>query len=202
MLRWQLAMWVLASCAGNARPIEAPVASNELPVPDVRQSTDYTCSASALQGVLAYYGIEAREDTLARELGATPADGAPPDAIARVAKSHGLDASVRDHMTVEDLAAELAQRRPIIIDLQAWSDKPRTEWASDWEDGHYAIVIAMEGDQVVLEDPSTLGSRAVLGRRELEQRWHAEDNGRKHIRTGIVFRGKQPAPPPARVHLD
>lgn len=135
MLRWQLAVWVLASCAGNVRPIEAPVASNELPVPDVRQSTDYTCSASALQGVLAYYGIEAREDTLARELGATPADGAPPDAVARVAKSHGLDASVRDHMTVEDLAAELAQRRPIIIDLQAWSDKPRTEWASDWETG-------------------------------------------------------------------
>lgn len=65
-------------------------------------------------------------------------------------------------------------------------------------DGHYAIVIAIEGDRVVLEDPSTLGSRAVLDRRELEQRWHDEDNGRKHIRTGIVFRGKQPAPPPAR----
>src|SRR5262245_25399786 len=77
--------WVLqalSACAGARM--------RELAVPDVRQATDYTCSASALQAVLAYYGVEKREDELAKELGATPEDGAPPEAIVRVAMAHGL----------------------------------------------------------------------------------------------------------------
>jgi predicted double-glycine peptidase len=189
-----IACSVVASCATPHRA--------ELGVPDVRQSTDYTCSASALQAVLAYYGIEAREDELSKELGATPEDGAPPDAIARVARAHGLHAEVRDNMTVEDLAAELAQRRPVIVDLQAWSDVPRTDWTDAWEDGHYVIVIAIEGDRLVFEDPSLLGSRAVLTRRELEQRWHDVDAARRHLRTGILVGGKPPAPPPPRARME
>lgn len=185
--------FVIASCAP---------ALHELPVPDVRQSTDYTCSASALQAVFAYYGIEATEDELAKELGATPKDGAPPDAIVRVARAHGLTADARDDMTIDDLARELAQRRPTIVDLEAWADPPRTSWADDWDDGHYVILVAIDGDQLVFEDPSVLGSRSVLRKDELAARWHDEDNGRRHRNTGIVFGGKPPAPPRARVHMD
>ncbi len=194
MPRRIIALAVIASCS--------PSRVVELPVPDVRQSTSYTCSASALQAILAYYGIEASEDDLAKELGATPKDGAPPEAIARVAHAHGLDATVRDNMTVEELATEVAQRRPPIVDLQAWADAPRKAWSDDWEDGHYVVLVALDGDQLVFEDPSVLGSRAVLKRDELEQRWHDEDSARRHVRTGIVFGGKAPAPPPPRVHMD
>jgi predicted double-glycine peptidase len=185
---------LVASCS--------PARVVELPVPDVRQTTSYTCSASALQAIFAYYGIEASEDELAKELGATPKDGAPPEAIARVAKAHGLEATVRDNMTVEDLATEVAQRRPPIVDLQAWADAPRKDWSNDWEDGHYVILVAIDGDQLVFEDPSVLGSRSVLRRDELEQRWHDEDSARHHVRTGILFGGKPPKPPPMRVHMD
>ncbi len=189
-----LALALVAGCS-PARPVE-------LPVPDVVQTTDYTCSASALQAVLAYYGIEASEDGLAKELGATEKDGAPPEAIARVAKAHGLDAAVHDDMTVEELAAEVDQRKPPIVDLQAWSDAPRKDWSDDWDDGHYVILVAIDGEKLVFEDPSVLGSRSVLTRAELEQRWHDEDQGRRHVHTGIVFAGKAPAPPPGRVHMD
>lgn len=48
-----LILSAFASC--TARP-------REIALPDVRQSTDYTCAAAALMSVLAYYGIEARED--------------------------------------------------------------------------------------------------------------------------------------------
>jgi predicted double-glycine peptidase len=177
-------------------------ARHELAVPDVRQATTYTCSASALQAVLAYYGIEKREDELATELGVTPQDGAPPEAIVRVGRAHGLTVDERDNMTVEDLAAQVELEHAVIVDIQAWSDAPRTSWADDWDDGHYAIVVAVDGDQIVLEDPSVLGSRAVLSRKELEDRWHDVDLGRRHVRTGIVFSGKPPTPPPARVHMD
>lgn len=193
------AAWiVLSACAGSH--------TRELAVPDVRQATDYTCSASALQAVLAYYGVAMREDVLARELGATPADGAPPEAIVRVAIAHGLSARKREHMTVEDLAAEIDRGHPVIVELQAWSGAPRTAWATDWDDGHYAIAVAVEGDRVIFEDPSVLGSRSVLSRRELEERWHDIDFGYRNMRTGIVFGGKPPAPlpvpPAARVHMD
>ena len=185
---------MLSACAGAPR--------RELAVPDVRQATDYTCSASALQAVLAYYGIELREDLLAKELGATPEDGAPPEAIVRVAVAHGLRATKREHMTVDDLAAEIATGHPVIVEIQAWSDAPRTSWTDDWDDGHYVIVVAVEGDRLVFEDPSVLGSRSVLSRRELEERWHDIDAGYRNVRTGIVFGGKQPVPPPARVHME
>jgi predicted double-glycine peptidase len=190
LLAWQ----ALSACAGSPR--------RELAVPDVRQATSYTCSASALQAVLAYYGIEAREDALAKELGATPEDGAAPEAIVRVAVAHGLRATKREQMTIDDLAAEIARGHPVIVELQAWSDAPRTSWVDAWDDGHYAILIAVDGDQLVFEDPSVLGSRSVLSRRELEERWHDIDGGYRNVRTGIVFGGKPPAPPPARIHMD
>lgn len=191
------AILVMAACAACAG-----ARARELAVPDVRQATDYTCSASALQAVLAYYGVEKREDELARELGATPEDGAPPEAIVRVATAYGLRAAKREHMTVEDLAAEVAQGRPVIVGIQAWSGTPRTSWADAWDDGHYVIVIAVEGDQLVFEDPSVLGSRAFLSRREFEERWHDIDFGYRNIRTGIVFGGKPPVRTPARIHID
>jgi len=174
----------------------------ELAVPDVRQSTDYTCGASALQAVLAYYGIGVREDHLSSEMAATPRDGVPPEAIVRAARAHGLTADMRENMTVDDLGAALLERRPVIVELQAWADPPRTDWDNDWDDGHYAVVIAIEGDQLIFEDPSVLGSRSVLPRYEFEKRWHDSDSGRRHIRTGIVFGGKAPVLPQARVHME
>jgi predicted double-glycine peptidase len=191
------ALSLFSACAGTAAPQR-----HELAVPDVRQATTYTCSASALQAVLAYYGDEKREDQLATELGATPEDGAPPEQITRVARAHGLTADQRDNMTVDDLAVEVGKGHPVIVDIQAWSDTPRSSWADDWDDGHYVIVVAVEPDRVVFEDPSVLGSRAELSRKEFTERWHDADLGRRHIRTGIVFGGKPPAARPARVHLD
>jgi predicted double-glycine peptidase len=198
-VRFALALAV-AGCRASSPP-------GELAVPDVSQATDYTCSASALQAVLAYYGVELGESALTGELGATPADGAPPDAIVRVARSHGLDAAVRDDTMRADLAAELAERHPVIVDLQAWADPPRTQWRDDWADGHYVVLIAIEGDTLVFEDPSLAGKRAILTAEELEARWHDEDAHRKHVHTAIEFHTRAPEHPPAvgalpRAHMD
>ena len=47
-------------------------------VPDVRQSTSYSCGTAALQAVLHYYGIEEREDRLDRRELARPAHARRP----------------------------------------------------------------------------------------------------------------------------
>jgi len=49
-----------------------------LNVPDVRQSTSYTCGPSLLQAILMYYGIEKREDILAQLSHSTPEKGSTP----------------------------------------------------------------------------------------------------------------------------
>src|SRR3569623_3409251 len=150
----QLALALVVLVAGCRHPPDLAV---ELAIPDVSQDTDYTCSASALQGVIAYYGAELAESALAAELDATPADGAPPEAVVRVARAHGLDTIARDDTTRDDLAAELAARRPAIVDLQAWAAPPRKQWAADWDDGHYVVLLAIAGATLVFEAPSLAG---------------------------------------------
>jgi predicted double-glycine peptidase len=187
------ALWLLLGTIGCA---------GELRVPDVRQSTPYTCSAAALQAVLAYYGIEAREDTLSRALGATPEDGAPPDAIVRVARAHGLEAALHEGMSLSELSRAVRSGQPVVVALQAWPDQPRARFADDWDDGHYVVVIAIERDRVIVEDPSLLGSRGVLGREAFLDRWHDQDRRKRWVHLGVTFSGRRPAPPPARQAIE
>ncbi len=174
----------------------------ELAVPDVRQATDYTCGVSALQAVLAYYGIEAREDRLARELGADPDKGVNPPAIVKAAQARGLTAELRQGMTIREIAELVHEGSPVLVALQAWSDKPRSSYRDDWDDGHYAIIIAVNHDKVVFEDPSVFGSRAVLSRQEFEDRWHDTDGTQRYVRMGIIFGGKAPIGRPAPVRME
>src|ERR1019366_1420567 len=57
------------------------------PVPDGRQSTEFSCGASALQAVLGYYGVDVREATLMGKLHSLPQEGTRPEAIERVART-------------------------------------------------------------------------------------------------------------------
>ncbi|MBI4818957.1 MAG: C39 family peptidase [Deltaproteobacteria bacterium] len=172
-----------------------------LPLPDVRQSTSYTCGAAALLSVLAYFGEEQREDRLAFRLGATEDKGVNPEAILRVAREYGLTAELREGMKVEDLEVAVRNGSPVIVALQAWVDQP-TDFGNDWDDGHYAVVVGVDGNEVIFEDPSVLGSHAVLSRTELERRWHDTDGVKMYRNMGIVVGGRAPKPPPARIHMD
>jgi hypothetical protein len=153
-------------------------------------------------GCARLYGMQTREDLLAREVGADPNKGVNPPAIVRAARARGLTAELRQGMTVREIAGIVRAGSPVLVALQAWSDKPRSSYREDWDDGHYAIIVAVDQDAVVFEDPSVLGSRAVLSRREFEDRWHDTDGTHRYVRMGIVFTGRTPAPPPARVPME
>jgi uncharacterized protein len=194
-----------SGCAGPSVTSGAAAAAPGLlglPVPDVRQSTGYTCSAAALLAILAYFGEEEREDRLSRELGATPEAGAPPPAIVRVARAHGLTAELREGMTIAELERAVRAGTPVLVAIQAWAEKGGRDLAQSWDDGHYVIVVGFERDRILFEDPSLLGSRGELTRRELEARWHDTDGKHRYIRAGILFGGKRPAPPPPAQHID
>jgi predicted double-glycine peptidase len=179
-------------------------------VPDVRQSTDYSCGAAALQAVLSYWGIDKREGELMAALKTTPRQGTHPLDIVRVVRELGLKAELREGLTLADLEGALRRGIPPIVDLQAWTvgnpSRAGFAWADDWEDGHYVVLIGLDGQRLIFEDPSLLGTRGVIGRDEFFARWHdyegeppyrpSDPGDRAYVRMAIFIEGAKPAPPP------
>lgn len=168
-------------------------------VPDVRQSTGYTCGAAALQAVLAHWGIYEREDRLAAELGSTPEAGTHPADIVRIARRHGLEAELREGLEIADLEAALASGTTVIVDLQAWRERSDIPWAETWDDGHYMVLLATDRENLYFEDPSLLGARGFIPRTEFLDRWHdyegqppLDASDRTYIRMAIFIRGEGP----------
>jgi len=180
-------------------------------IPDVRQSTGYTCGASALQAVLAHWGTQEREDRLAARLHSTPEAGTHPLEIVRVAREFGLTADLREGLELSDLQTALVAGTTVIVDLQARRDRTDLPWTETWDDGHYMVLLGMDGENLYFEDPSLLGSRGTIPRSEFIDRWHdyegdppLDPTDRKYVRMAIFLRGSRPAPttPPfSRVYL-
>lgn len=165
-------------------------------VPLVRQATSYTCGAAVLESILAYYGEEWSEDTLARELKADPDQGTDHREIARFARENGLTVEIREHMTVEDLREAVNGGHPVVVAIQAWGERPEG-YAVGWEDGHYSIVVGLDEEKVYLMDPSTTGNYAYIAIPEFLARWHdyyLDNDGRRVevVHLGMVFSSPRP----------
>jgi predicted double-glycine peptidase len=188
-----------------ASPLSAAVPDSLLAsVPDVRQSTGYTCGAAALQAVLARWGTSEREDRLAARLHSTPEAGTHPAEIVRVAKEFGLSAELRDGLSLADLEAALAAGTSVIVDLQAWRDRTDVPWTETWDDGHYMVLLGVDASSLYFEDPSLLGVRGVIPRAEFVDRWHdyegdppLDPRDQKYVHMAIFLRGNGPAPAPS-----
>lgn len=206
--------FLLASAAAFAAEPAPVLPSDALRVPAVRQSTEYTCGAAALQAVLAYWGVfDGGESGLAKRLGSDPVNGTKVSSILRVARELGLEAEARERMEVADLRAAVGRGETVIVNLQAWADwqtkKPPVRgaaWGRRWEDGHYVVLVAVDGTNAYFMDPSVLPGLAWVPLDELPHRWHDyERDGRavrRFERLGIVIRGKTPANPPALTRMD
>jgi len=178
---------------GPARPFAG--------VPDVRQSTGYTCGAAALQAVLAYWGTSEREDRLAARLHSTPEAGTHPLDILRVAREFGLTVDLREGLGLADLERGLADGDSVIVDLQAWRERTDVPWSETWDDGHYMVLLGLDAVNLYFEDPSLLGARGVIPRAEFVERWHdyegsepLDPSDRRYVHMAIFIRGAKPAP--------
>jgi hypothetical protein len=169
-------------------------------VPDVRQSTGYTCGAAALQAVLAYWGTSEREDRLVARLRSTPEAGTHPLDIVRVAREFGLTAELREGLSLADLEAALAAGTTVIVDLQAWREGTDIPWAETWEDGHYMVLLSLDNEKLYFEDPSLLGAHGFIPRDEFLDRWHdyegdppLDPSDRAYVHMAMFIRGDRPA---------
>jgi predicted double-glycine peptidase len=164
-----------------------------LDFPSVRQSRDYTCGVAAFQAILEYYGISFREDQLEKLLGTTETDGTRPDQIVKLARHLGLQVIEMELMKIEDLAQCLRYGFPILVVFQSWCQKDCCQYAENDNNGHYAVIIGIDHQMIIFEDPS-LVTRGYLPINQFIKRWHDRDAYGRHYRQyGIVFCGKPPA---------
>jgi predicted double-glycine peptidase len=168
-----------------------------------RQMFDSDCGAKALQTMFAFYGDDVREDGLLKELGTTE-DGTKVSAIMKAAKAHGYKVRA-GHLSFETLKETVGKGLPVIVMVQAWADRVMTldDWREDWDDGHYAIVIGVEDDIVVFEDPSSV-RRTWMSKEEFLVRWHDvdSDSDERFENFGMVVYGKPPEPRTKTEHMN
>lgn len=167
-----------------ARMISAP--RNLIRVPLTRQATDYTCGVGALQSVLAFYGIEEREDDLARFLKSDPQKGTAYQNIEKYSEQRGFTVKTLKNMNLAELKTYIDSRKPVICLLQAWAEKP-TNYGKDWDDGHYVVAVGYDKKHIFLMDPSTLGNYAYVTESDFLKRWHDTDGKEKLEHFGMVI---------------
>ena len=168
-----------------------------------RQTFDFDCGAKALQTVMAYYGVEVRQDELMGDLG-TGEEGTPVAGMVAVARQHGFDVKASAGWTLREVKRMVDAGYPVIVLLQAWADRYMTleDWRKDYDDGHYAIVIGWAKGVLLFEDPASF-RRTWLREREFLARWHDRDTKANvtYEHFGMVLMGKEPAPKVAE-HMD
>ncbi|MBI4678438.1 MAG: C39 family peptidase [Elusimicrobia bacterium] len=178
-------------------------------VPKTRQATDYTCGVAALQSVLGWFGMDLREDELAKELKPDPQEGTDFRRMAKAAEARGLAVSVRKDATLSELRAALDQGKPAILSVQAWAGSPgaegpraggKVDYAVDWKNGHYVVAIGYDAKDFYFMDPSLLGHYGAIPAAELPARWHDEESPGERIQhLMLVFSKKAPPRDPEAI---
>ena len=201
---------LVLACALLAAP-EPPPAHWVDGVPDVMQMNNYSCGVACTQAIAQRYGHWGYQDEWAKELGTTEADGTHPLKIVNVLRRIGLETSLREGLSLDDLKGMVDRGESVIVDFQAWAGDARGpiqarghtgrphDYATEWESGHYCILVGYDKDRLYLEDPSLLGTIGTLSPDDFVARWHdyENENGqrRKYVHAAIVVTGAAHPPP-------
>ena len=166
-----------------------------------RQTTEYSCGASALQSVMSYWGKDVDEADLMKLLGTTPEEGTWPEELVRVAREQGLQAELKADLTLEEVERATAQGHPVIVLGQVWRrpNGGETPVADEWDCGHWFIVLDVDKDYVYFQDPYVRMGKGFVPRETFEDAWHNVMGGDRskpeQTHVGIFIRGDKPAEP-------
>lgn len=153
-------------------------------IPMIRQGTDYTCGAAALQSVILYYYRNERgyqwlcENTLSKDLNATEKNGTDYWEIVNLALTKGLHAEAKFNMTVDSLVDAINQKKLVICNIQAWADNPPVDYKTSYNSGHYVVAIGYDENNIYFMDPWTVGNYTYISRKELPARWHDKNRNK------------------------
>ena len=175
---------------------------SQLEFPTSRQSNTSSCGSAVTQSVLRYYGIDKREDEISRNVFLTKKMGCSPKSISRYLSSFDLKVVESNSMTIEDLIRNVDNKYPTIVLFQAWTNKKDTDY-QNFSDGHYAVVIGYDVDNIIFEDPSLNNNKGYLSKEDFENRWHGLGAYNKEIENyGITVIGTPQYNPNKLVRID
>jgi len=190
-------MLLILGTAVGGRAFRDPDPPRLLPVPLISQARPWSCGAAALMAALVYFGVfDEAESVLDSDLHVNPEEGTTVVSIVSEARRFGLKAAAHTELTLDDLAREISRGAVVIAAIQAWPTDKIADWRTDWEDGHYVVVVGLSNDRVYVMDPSVRTGYAYLDRNEFLARWHDYDmDGDRRVvwnRLGIVIEGGKP----------
>lgn len=139
------------------------------PIPYFQQETDYTCGAACLRMILAASDRPHSEAELAKLLDSQPKVGVDNSQLCEVARKLGYEVLAKDHGTITEVQQLLDADYAIIANFMGFTE----------EVGHFALVLAIENDQVVLHDPWN-GPEFRVGKDDFVNRWHNTSGDRPH----------------------
>lgn len=143
-------------------------------LPVYHQEKNWTCGASALRSILAFYGKgPITEDKVCRGLKMTT-DGIDPYQIINLVKKIGLHHAERRKMTQAELIEFIDQKIPVMIMIQAMNEdfKKDADYEKDYDDGHWVVVTGYDKKNFYFEDPGLYTERGYIERKSLNIRWH------------------------------
>ncbi len=145
--------------------------SEILDFPRVRQSTDYYCGPACLHVVLAYYGLNIPEKTIAKMLGTNWSEGTPVRNLIEVssflASEHNFSI-FHGGSSISRIKNYIKKSYPVIVGFQAWGKNANYQ---GWNSGHYAVIIGFNEEGFFFEDPYII-NRGFLSYRDFSKRWH------------------------------
>lgn len=134
---------------------------------------------------------------MAAELKADPDNGTTIQHIHDFLVNQSFEVSMGTGATVQDLKASIDAGVPALVCYQAWPDVLPVDWANDWIDGHYSLVVGYNVSHFFFMDPSTLGFYATIPILEFELRWHDIDGvDTKVVHFALYARYPKAANPP------
>ncbi len=167
--------------------------NKQLDFPTARQDNDYNCGSTSVQTMLAYYGIDERQNDLDKELKVSK-DGVSYTNMIKVFNKKGLKTS-SSRMNQEILKQFLDKNIPVIILIQAYKDNTiKTYTRGSYKNGHYVTVIGYDDTKFIVEDPSLNNKIGYIPFNELDVRWHGIGQHEKDKLDffGIAVYGKEP----------
>jgi len=161
--------------------------------PTSRQDNKNSCGSSVVQTMLAYYGMDERQDDLSKELKLSK-DGVSYINMLKVFEKKDLKTS-SGRMNQDILKQYLDENIPVIILIQAYKDNTNKPYTRDnYNDGHFIVLTGYDDTKFIVEDPSLNNKIGYIPFNELDVRWHGigRDNKEKLDFFGIAVYGKEP----------
>jgi ABC-type bacteriocin/lantibiotic exporter with double-glycine peptidase domain len=173
--------------------------------PNIRQTFHYDCGPSVIQMIALYSGIEIEKGDLIKKVDFDhniEKDGIAPKEIVKAFKEYKIKSELSQYLTIDELKKFINKGYPVVIMLQAYSQKENPNYKKDKTDGHYAVCIGYNKENLIFADSSSF-NHTYLTNDEFMKRWHDVDKfDNKFNNCGIVVKcEKRKFEPDKIVHM-